>query len=169
MGRRGQWRPTTPAAPSIPSPLTITACGIGVLTRTASQAPRVGLQPFDVEALTRDQDGGGWGYLLTFTDPLGKVKTWAMPARMLSGDGGEYRAALLGMGLRIAPSPRARNLLTQFIQTRQPAEFASCTDRIGWHSHAFVLPRETIGDGAERIVFQSENQIENTFTMKAHA
>jgi putative DNA primase/helicase len=120
----------------------------------------------DVEALTRDQDGGGWGYLLTFGDPLGKVKTWAMPARMLSGDGGEYRAALLGMGLRIAPSPRARNLLTQYVQTRQPAEFASCTDRIGWHGRAFVLPRETIGDGAERIVFQSESQIENTFALK---
>ena len=121
----------------------------------------------DVEALTRDQDGGGWGYLLTFTDPLGKLKTWAMPARMLSGDGGEYRAALLNSGLRIAPSPRARNLLTQYIQTRQPDAFASCTDRIGWHGRAFVLPRETIGDGAERIVFQSENQIENTFTLKA--
>ena len=120
----------------------------------------------DVEALTRDQDGGGWGYLLTFCDPLGKVKTWAMPARMLSGDGGEYRAALLAMGLRITASPNSRNLLTQYIQTRQPAEFASCTDRIGWHGHAFVLPRETIGDGAERIVFQSESQIENTFTVK---
>jgi putative DNA primase/helicase len=105
----------------------------------------VGLFRLDVEALTRDQDGGGWGYLLTFTDPLGKLKMWAMPARMLSGDGGEYRAALLGMGLRIAPSPRARNLLTQFIQTRQPAEFASCTDRIGWHSHAFVLPAKPSG------------------------
>ena len=120
----------------------------------------------DVEALTRDQDGGGWGYLLTFCDPLGKVKTWAMPARMLSGDGGEYRAALLGMGLRIAPSPSARNLLTEYIQSRQPDAFASCTDRIGWHGRAFVLPRETIGDGAERIVFQSESQIENTFTLK---
>ena len=124
----------------------------------------------DVEALTRDQDGGGWGYLLTFGDPLGKVKTWAMPARMLSGDGGEYRAALLNSGLRIAPSPRARNLLTQFIQTRQPAAFASCTDRIGWHNgRVFVLPRETIGTDGERIVFQSENQIENTFTIKATA
>lgn len=121
----------------------------------------------DVEALTRDQDGGGWGYLLIFADPLGKAKQWAMPARMLSGDGGEYRAVLLNMGLRIAPSPRARNLLTQFIQTRQPAEFASCTDRIGWHGRgAFVLPRETIGDDDERIVFQSENQIENTFTTR---
>ena len=117
----------------------------------------------DVQALTRDQDGGGWGYLLAFADPLGNPKQWAMPARMLSGDGGEYRAALLNMGLRIAPTPRARNLLTQFIQTRQPGEFASCTDRVGWHGRAFVLPRETIGDDAERIVFQSDNAIENTY------
>jgi len=120
----------------------------------------------DVVALTRDQDGSGWGYLLTFADPLGHAKQWAMPARMLSGDGGEYRAALLNMGLRIASSPKARNLLTQYIQTRAPAEFAQCTDRIGWHGTAFVLPRETVGDDAERIVFQTENAIENTFKVK---
>ena len=119
-----------------------------------------------VEALTRDQDGGGWGYLLTFNDPLGNAKQWAMPARMLSGDGGEYRAMLLNMGLRIASSPRARNLLTQYLQTRQPDEFASCTDRVGWHGRAFVLPRETIGDGKERIVFQTDNAVENTFRSK---
>jgi putative DNA primase/helicase len=59
----------------------------------------------DVEARTRDQDGGGWGYLLKFADPLGKAKQWAMPARMLSGDGGEYRATLLGMGLLISSTP----------------------------------------------------------------
>ena len=123
----------------------------------------------DVQALTRDQDGAGWGYLLAFADPLGKPKQWAMPARMLSGDGGEYRAALLNMGLRIAPSPSARNLLTQYIQTRQPGEFVSCTDRIGWHGVAFVLPHETIGDDAERIVFQSESQMENTFRIKRDA
>ena len=120
----------------------------------------------EVEALTRDQDGGGWGYLLTFDDPLQHPKQWAMPARMLSGDGGEYRATLLNMGLRIASTPRARNLLTQYIQTRQPEEFASCTDRVGWHGRAFVLPRETIGDSGERIVFQSDSPIENTFRTK---
>lgn len=124
----------------------------------------------NVEALTRDQDGGGWGYLLTFADPLGHAKQWAMPSRMLAGDGGEYRATLLNMGLRIATTPRARNLLTQYIQTRTPEEFASCTDRIGWHNgRAFVLPRETIGDGAERIVFQSDNAVENTFRSKGSA
>jgi putative DNA primase/helicase len=122
-----------------------------------------------VDALTRDQDGGGWGYYVAFADPLGNLKQWAMPARMLSADGGEYRATLLNMGLRIATSPRARNLLTQYIQTRKPPEFASCTDRIGWHGRAFVLPRETIGDDAERIVFQSDNAVENTFKSKGSA
>ena len=123
----------------------------------------------DVLALTRDQDGGGWGYLLRFSDPLHHVKTWAMPARMLSGDGAEYRAYLMGQGLRIGTSPRARNLLTQYIQTRQPEDFTTCTDRIGWHGLAFVLPRETIGDEAERIVFQSDQAMENTFTVKGTA
>ena len=120
----------------------------------------------DVEALTRDQDGGGWGYYVVFADPLGVQKRWAMPARMLSADGGEYRATLLNMGLRISTTPRARNLLTQYIQTRTPAEFASCTDRVGWHGTAFVLPRETVGDDAERIVFQSDSAMENTFRIK---
>ena len=122
--------------------------------------------PLQVEAHTRDQDGGGWGYYVVFADPLKVEKRWAMPARMLSADGGEYRAALLNMGLRISTTPRARNLLTQYIQTRAPEEFASCTDRIGWHGAAFVLPRETIGDEAERIVFQSDNAVENTFKFK---
>lgn len=120
----------------------------------------------DVVALTNDQDGNGWGYLLNFADPLGRRKQWAMPSRMLAGDGAEYRGALMGMGLRIATSPRARNLLTQYIQTRQPGEFATCTDRIGWHGRAFVLPHETVGDDAERVVFQSESAQENTFRVK---
>lgn len=120
----------------------------------------------DVEALTRDQDGAGWGYLLKFADPRGVVKQWAMPARMLAGDGSEYRAALLHMGLRIASSRETRNLLTQYIQTRQPDAFALSTERIGWHGRAFVLPRETIGEGEERVVFQSETALENTFAAR---
>lgn len=153
-------------------PFTINDSGVwhaGVDKDGQPKAPQWVCSRMDVEALTRDQDGAGWGYLLTFADPLGKPKQWAMPARMLSGDGGEYRAALLNMGLRIAPSPAARNLLTQYIQTRQPGEFASCTDRIGWHGRAFVLPHETIGDNVERIVFQSESQMENTFRVKHDA
>ena len=120
-----------------------------------------------LEAITRNAEGTGWGYLLTFTDPLGRQQQWAMPSRMLAGDGGEYRSMLLDRGLRIAPSPRARNLLTQYIQTRQPDEHALCTDRVGWHGASFVLPHETIGTPeAERIVFQSDSAMENTFRPK---
>ena len=116
-----------------------------------------------VPALTRDTDGLGWGYLLEFSDRAKIARQWAMPARMLAGDGAELRATLLNMGLCIAPSTRARSLLAQYIQTRQPAEHARCTDRIGWHGRAFVLPRETLGDTEERIVFQTDGTIENTF------
>ena len=127
----------------------------------------------DVAASTRDQQGHSWGYLLQFADLLGHPKQWAMPARMLAGDGGEYRAALLNMGLRIATSPTARNRLTEYIQTRQPSEFAICTDRIGWHQTesgaAYVLTHQTVGAGDELIVFQSDNVMENTFRVRKDA
>ncbi|HEX5783231.1 MAG TPA: DUF927 domain-containing protein [Burkholderiaceae bacterium] len=123
----------------------------------------------DVVALTRDVEGNGWGYLLTFTDPAGKPKQWALPARLLAGDGGEYRSMLLNMGLRLSSSARARNLLTQYIQTRQPDEKATATDRVGWHGRAFVLPHTTLGDDAERVVFQTDSGMENTFRVRGTA
>ena len=45
-----------------------------------------------VVARTRDADGDAWGYLLEFDDPTGKPRTWAMPARLLAGDGAEQAA-----------------------------------------------------------------------------
>jgi putative DNA primase/helicase len=159
-------------APGWDDPFTLDDGGVWFHGRDKDGNPARALwlcSALQVEALTRNQEGAGWGYLLTFADPLGVPKQWAMPARMLSGDGGEYRATLLNMGLRIATAPAARNRLTEYIQTRDPGEFASCTDRIGWHGRAFVLPHETIGDDAERIVFQSENQMENTFRIKREA
>ncbi|MEN9843350.1 MAG: hypothetical protein RLZZ612_1179 [Pseudomonadota bacterium] len=66
------------------------------------------------------------------------------------------------LGLRLSSSPRARNLLTQYIQTRDPQDFATCTDRIGWHGTSFVLPHTTITNTDERLVFQSEAAMENT-------
>ncbi len=120
----------------------------------------------EVPALTRDIDGQGWGYLLEFGNPDGVAKQWAMPARMLSGDGAEFRGVLLGMGLRIAASNRARAFLAQYVQTRQPEEHARCTDRIGWHGGAFVLPLETLSEGGERIVFQTDGTGENTFRQR---
>lgn len=129
--------------------------------------------PLAVTATTSDADGGGYGYLLEFADPRNKAQRWAMPARMLAGDGAEYRATLLNMGLRIAPGVKPRGLLTTYLQTRNPPEMAQCTDRIGWHGRAFVLPRETLQRGPidgeatpERIVFQTDGTVENAFRQR---
>ncbi len=81
-------------------------------------------------------------------------------------------ASVVNLSVRVFSRPDSyyfRCLETEYIQTRKPPEFASCTDRIGWHGKAFVLPHETIGDDAERIVFQSDNQMENTFRIKRDA
>jgi putative DNA primase/helicase len=89
--------------------------------------------PLHVTAGTRDFEGNGFGCLLEFDDPLGHRKAWPMPARMLSGDGNEYRSVLLSMGLRIEPGSAVKNLLSTYIQSRQPTAWAHCTDRAGWH------------------------------------
>jgi putative DNA primase/helicase len=91
-----------------------------------------------------------------------------MPARMLSGDGNEYRSVLLSMGLRIEPGSAAKNLLSTYIQSRQPTAWAHCTDRAGWHNSegkaVYVQPRHTFGDSPEhRVIFQSDSPMENTF------
>jgi putative DNA primase/helicase len=142
---------------------------VGIDTDGSRKPPRWMCSRLDVVARTRDFDGQSWGYLIEWRDPLAQLRTWAMPARMLAGDGNEYRAALLNGGLHIAPGTAVRSQLTQYIQTRTPEAFARCTDRIGWHGNAFVLPRETIGShaaDAERVVFQSDVTVENTFGTK---
>ena len=130
------------------------------------KAPQWVCSRLDVTARTRDEDGQGWGFLLEFADPLGKIRTWAMPARMLAADGAEYRAALLNMGLRIASGANARNRLGQYLQSRQPDEVARCADRVGWHGRAYVLPRETLGSDGERIVYQVDGITDNPYKQR---
>jgi putative DNA primase/helicase len=123
----------------------------------------------DVSAGTRDFEGNGFGFLLEFKDPLGHAKLWPIPARMLSGDGNEYRAALLSFGLRIQTGSAVRARLTEYIQSRKPQAWARCTDRTGWHTaeggaKVYVLPKQTIGSAeGERVIYQSDSAMENTF------
>ena len=123
----------------------------------------------DVSAGTRDFEGNGFGFLLEFKDPLGHAKLWPMPARMLSGDGNEYRAALLSYGLRIQTGSAAKARLTEYIQSRKPQAWARCTDRTGWHTaesgaKVYVMPKQTIGSAeGERVIYQSDSAMENTF------
>ena len=120
--------------------------------------------PLHVTARTRADDANGWGYLLEFKDPDHNNKTWAMPSSMLSGDGSEWASRLRDMGLRMATGTRTRGLVAQYIDTRNPMARVTCTDRVGWHGSAYVLPSRTMGAPEDkRYVFQSEGSMEDTF------
>lgn len=102
--------------------------------------------PLWVRARTRTGDGTEWGYLLAFRDPQGHGKEWVLPARMLAGDGTEYRAQLASLGFEPPQTARERRLLTEYIMTRPISTFARMVRRMGWHDdrRAYVLPHGVI-------------------------
>lgn len=110
---------------------------------------------------TRDVSGESWGRVLELVDNDGKRKEYIMPMSALAGDGIAYREALLGLGLRLAPS--ANKLLHSYITTCNPKKRATCVGRTGWHDSSgnsvscFVLPGRVYGiPSGERIVLQQE-------------
>ncbi len=122
--------------------------------------------PLHVTAKSRDASNGEWGHLLEFIDADGNQKRWAMPASMLAGDGTQYRSTLLSMGLQIGASVQVKTLLTTYINTRQTDARVRCTDRIGWHDDVYVLPDRTIGEGDEKVMFQSPGGVVSQFKQR---
>ena len=122
--------------------------------------------PLLVTARTRTDEGNGWGLLLEFTDPDNRAKAWAMPSALLSGEGSEWAGRLRDMGLRMAPGTANRNILAQYLDTRELSERVTATDRIGWHGSVYVQPTSCIGESAagKRYIFQSDGGIEDTFS-----
>lgn len=118
----------------------------------------------DVAALTRSDAGEEWGRLLALPDPDGAAHEWAMPMAMLAGDGAEYRARLLSLGLRIEPGRRARERLHTYLSAATPRARVRCVGRVGWHGRAFVLPSGTYGaSGPERVTLQSTGAVEHAY------
>ena len=120
--------------------------------------------PVYVTAITRDETDNGYGYLVEFTNRDGNPRTWAAPSALFGGDSSDWAARLRDMGLRMATGAKARNLVGQYIDSRNPVDRVTCTDRVGWHNGVYVLPSRCIGptDG-KRFVFQSDSGMEDTF------
>jgi putative DNA primase/helicase len=166
----GQAGPTD-TAPALPDPFAVDDRGVWHVARDAEgneKRPVWLCARLVVTARTRTDDANGWGCLLEFADPDGNAKTWAMPSALLSGEGAEWAGRLRDMGLRMAPGTRARNLIAQYIDTRNPPERVICTDRVGWHGPVYVLPSgsivaPTVAATGRRYVFQSDSGMEDTF------
>lgn len=121
----------------------------------------------EILARTRNSSGEEHGRLLAWRDLDGKRHEWAMPNRLLAGDGTATREILLSSGVEIAPGNSARQALGEYLGLSRPERTARCVSRPGWHSvgetSIFVLPDgTTFGEsGPEQVVFQ-------TPTLRAH-
>lgn len=112
--------------------------------------------PLDILAITRDHDNENHGKLLRFYDYDGIEHKWPMPLELLAGDGATYRQVLLSSGMQLAEGKAGRELLSRYIQSRNPKERLRCVNRLGWYGQLYILPNETIGTSSvEEVVFQA--------------
>lgn len=114
--------------------------------------------PFDVVAETNDGTGFGWGLMIRWQDRDNRKHEWAIPKRMVHGDGKDISGELEDAGLNCSIS--ATRYLRQFIASARTKARLRCVDRAGWHTaqdgHTFILPGGLpIGTGARSVVFQS--------------
>ena len=124
------------------------------------KAPLWICSPIGAIAKTRDAKSGEWGRLLEWFDDDGVRHQWAMPLELLEGDGTDFRRELARLGLHIATSRTARDLLAAYVKVWPVNQRARCVDRLGWHGTVFATPAETIGEAGELVVFQNSHAIE---------
>lgn len=139
---------------------------------TTSGARRV-CDRLEVLALARDMHNKGGALLLEFDTAFGRGRHWLMPLSMLAGDGAEYRRELLDMGFHAPTDGNRRRWLTEYLQSRRPADRVRLVDRVGWQGKAYVLPSETLAAEpedptapTERLMFHSDAPMEDTFTRR---
>lgn len=116
--------------------------------------------PLRVIAKTRDAKSGAWGRLLEWQDDDRVTHRWAMPLDLLQGDGADMRRELASMGLTIAPTKAARDMLASYVQVWKVEDRARCVERLGWHGGVYVTAHESIGENGELVVFQNAHAVE---------
>jgi putative DNA primase/helicase len=135
-----------------------------VMGETVSGSWRKVSTALQAVSLCRDSHDTGTALQVEFTDAFGKVKTLFIPWEQLSGDGAEYRKALLSNGFMVPSNPERRRWFSEYLETRRPESRARLTDRTGWHGRVFVTPDEVIGThGEETILFHASGVRRSAF------
>lgn len=113
--------------------------------------------PIYADARTCNEHLNQWGLLLKFIDPKQTWHEYAMPMRLLRGNGEELRGMLLDMGVCI--NPDAHRLLQRWLAKAKPNKHTAAATHTGWYQHKeeliFVLPEQVIG--SDQVCFQSEH------------
>ena len=107
--------------------------------------------------------------LLEFDTEVKNRCRWLMPLSMLSGDGLALRSELLYQGFITPTDAKRKALLLEYLQSRQHGKILLHVHKIGWCNGSYVLPEETIGAGADSIIFHNEGATENTFRTRKTA
>ncbi len=113
--------------------------------------------PLKVLGKTRDTQSAAWGRLLEWSDDDGVVHRWAMPLKLLLARDSAWLAYLVDKGLHLSASSKGRTLLAIYLAAHNSAVRIRCTDAIGWHGSAYVLPDVTLSqdETQEDVVLQS--------------
>ena len=102
---------------------------------------------------TRNTEQGGWGKLLEWKDGDGTVHSWAMPMRLMSGDGCEVIGALQDRGLVVAGG--ANIYVVDYLQMCDSERRITCVEKTGWHDgRVFVTPNKIHGDDDGSLIYQ---------------
>ncbi|MFE8873958.1 DUF927 domain-containing protein [Acetobacter persici] len=114
--------------------------------------------PFEVIAETRDENGTGWGLLISWLDRDRRYHQWSLPRRLVHSEGREIASELEDAGLTCSISQNRR--LKEFIAAVHTKTRLQCVTSSGWHKTeqgpAFVLPNGvTLGNGRRAVAFQT--------------
>lgn len=121
--------------------------------------------PIQILAVTHDPQQNNVGRLIRFKTTLGHWRKWAMPMELLAGDLAVLRGELLSMGAEQDPTPSARNLFAQYLNSPAPKRRINCALSVGWCGKSFVLPDTVIGNDASGVIFQSGERNHEEFTV----
>ena len=108
--------------------------------------------PIELLGEARDSQSGNWGLLLRFLDPDGIEHDFILDRAKLAGEPSAWIGELMASGWR-ADGRRGNRLLLADCFTRCASQVRIRTvDKAGWveDGQAFVLPTETLGNGAEK-------------------
>ncbi|MGH9939300.1 MAG: DUF927 domain-containing protein, partial [Blastocatellia bacterium] len=127
-----------PKDPAVPPGFTLTDEGVHTISGDDDDGRLFVCSPLKVLAHTRADDKTNWGKLLEWADYDQTAHRWAMGMEELAGDSKEFLRRLMSEGLRVGSSRKAKERLSDYIQSSNPQTKVRCVTRPGWHGGAYV-------------------------------